>query len=65
MLEAGLGFAVALSGVVGLTVVDVNEPINQAWLDADEWTVQLGDEVYPGCGVLRPILRPGNRRIQM
>jgi Glycine cleavage system T protein (aminomethyltransferase) len=46
-------------------MIDAGEPINQAWLDAGEWTVQIGDAVYPAAVSLRPMYDPGNKRIQM
>jgi hypothetical protein len=45
-------------------MIDADEPINQAYLDAGEWTVQIGDAVYPAVS-LRPIYDPRNERIQM
>ena len=54
----------ALPISVGLAMIDADEPINQAWLDAGEWTVQIGDAVYPAVASLRPMYDPGNKRIQ-
>jgi len=48
-----------------LAMIDADEPINQAYLDAGEWTVQIGDAVYPATVSLRPIYDPRNERIQM
>jgi 4-methylaminobutanoate oxidase (formaldehyde-forming) len=60
--SASYGFT--LGGAVGLAMIDADEPIDQAWLDAGEWTVQIGDAVYPAAVSLRPIYDPGNKRIQ-
>jgi len=60
--SASYGFT--LGGAVGLAMIDAGEPINQAWLDAGEWTVQIGDAVYPAAVSLRPMYDPGNKRIQ-
>ena len=46
-------------------MIDADEPINQAYLDAGEWTVQIGDAVYPATVSLRPMYDPRNERIQM
>jgi 4-methylaminobutanoate oxidase (formaldehyde-forming) len=61
--SASYGFT--LGGAVGLAMIDADEPINQAYLDAGEWTVQIGTSVYPAVASLRPMYDPGNKRIQM
>src|SRR6516164_4616546 len=61
--SASYGFT--LGGAVGLAMVDAAEPIDQAYLDASEWTVQIGAAVYPATVSLRPIYDPRNERIQM
>src|SRR6516164_2295452 len=61
--SASYGFT--LGGAVGLAMIDADEPINQAYLDASEWTVQIGAAVYPATVSLRPIYDPRNERIQM
>jgi heterotetrameric sarcosine oxidase gamma subunit len=60
--SASYGFT--LGGAVGLAMIDAGEAINQAYLDAGEWTVQIGDAVYPAVASLRPMYDPGNKRIQ-
>jgi 4-methylaminobutanoate oxidase (formaldehyde-forming) len=61
--SASYGFT--LGGAVGLAMIDADEPINQAYLDAGEWTVRIGDAVYPATVSLRPMYDPRNERIQM
>ena len=61
--SASYGFT--LGGAVGLAMIDADEPINQAYLDTGEWTVQIGNAVYPAVASLRPMYDPGNKRIQM
>jgi len=61
--SASYGFT--LGGAVGLAMIDADEPINQAYLDTGEWTVQIGDAVYPAAMSLRPMYDPRNERIQM
>ena len=60
---ASYGFT--LGGAVGLAMIDAGEPVNQAYLDAGEWTVQIGNAAYPAVASLRPMYDPGNKRIQM
>jgi heterotetrameric sarcosine oxidase gamma subunit len=61
--SASYGFT--LGGAVGLAMIDADEPIDQACLDASEWTVQIGAEVYPAAVSLRPMYDPANERIRV
>jgi heterotetrameric sarcosine oxidase gamma subunit len=61
--SASYGFT--LGGAVGLAMIDADEPIDQAYLDSGEWTVQIGDAVYPAVASLRPMYDPGNKRIRL
>jgi heterotetrameric sarcosine oxidase gamma subunit len=61
--SASYGFT--LGGAVGLAMIDADEPINQAYLDAGEWTVQIGASIYPAVTSLRPMYDPANKRIRM
>jgi len=60
--SASYGFT--LGGAVGLAMIDAGEPIDQAYQDAGEWTVQIGAAVYPAVASLRPLYDPGNKRIR-
>ena len=61
--SASYGFT--LGGAVGLAMIDADEPIDQAYLDACEWTVQIGAAVYPAVASLRPMYDSGNKRIRI
>jgi heterotetrameric sarcosine oxidase gamma subunit len=61
--SASYGFT--LGGAVGLAMIDADEPIDQAYLDSGEWTVQIGTSAYPATASLRPMYDPGNKRIRM
>ena len=55
-----------LGGAVGLAMIDADgEPLDQAWLDAGEWTVEIGAAAYPAVASLRPMYDPANERIRM
>ncbi len=60
---ASYGFT--LGGAVGLAMVDAGEPLDQAWLDSGEWTVEIGGSTYPAVASLRPLYDPKNERIKM
>src|ERR1022692_2574912 len=61
--SASYGFT--LGGAVGLAMIDADEPIDRAYLDSGEWTVQIGTSVYPAVTSLRPMYDPRNKRIRM
>jgi len=61
--SASYGFT--LGGAVGLAMIDADEPIDQAYLESGDWTVQIGTSVYPAVASLRPMYDPGNKRIRM
>jgi len=55
-----------LGGATGLAMVSSGgEPIDQAWIDAGQWTVQIGDRLIPARASLRPLYDPASKRIRM
>ncbi len=55
-----------LGGAVGLAMIESGgAPIDQAWLDAGDWTVQVGDRIVPARASLRPFYDPASKRIRM
>jgi heterotetrameric sarcosine oxidase gamma subunit len=55
-----------LGGAVGLAMIDSGgEPIDQGWLDAGEWTVEIGSSVHAAGVSLRPMYDPKNERVKM
>ena len=60
---ASYGFT--LRGAVGLAMIDAGVPLDQSWLDAGEWTVEIGASTYPAVVSLRPMYDPGNKRVRM
>jgi heterotetrameric sarcosine oxidase gamma subunit len=55
-----------LGGAVGLAMVDGGgEKLDQAYLDAGEWTVDIAGREYPARASLRPLYDPKNERIRM
>ncbi|MBB5868137.1 4-methylaminobutanoate oxidase (formaldehyde-forming) [Allocatelliglobosispora scoriae] len=59
---ASYGFT--LGGSVGLAMVDAGEPLDQAWIDAGSWTVEIAGTDYPAVASLRPLYDPTNARIK-
>jgi glycine cleavage system aminomethyltransferase T/glycine/D-amino acid oxidase-like deaminating enzyme len=60
--SASYGFT--LGGAVGLAMVDAGQPLDQAWLDAGEWSVDIAGRTYPARASLRPMYDPTNERIR-
>jgi 4-methylaminobutanoate oxidase (formaldehyde-forming) len=58
-------YGFTLGGAVGLAMIDADEPIDQKYLDAGDWTVRVGDAVYPAVTSLRPLYDPSSKRVQM
>ena len=54
-----------LGGSVGLAMIDAGEPLDQAWIDGREWTVEVADRTYQAIASLRPLYDPSNARVKM
>ncbi|GAA1649309.1 FAD-dependent oxidoreductase [Catellatospora bangladeshensis] len=55
-----------LGGAVGLAMIDAgDQPLDQAWIDAGSWTVEIADRTYPALVSLRPLYDPANDRIRL
>jgi 4-methylaminobutanoate oxidase (formaldehyde-forming) len=53
-----------LGGAVGLAMVDADDPIDQAWLDAGCWEVDIAGTRYPAVTSLRPLYDPDMTRVK-
>ncbi|MEV0456024.1 GcvT family protein [Catellatospora methionotrophica] len=54
-----------LGGAVGLAMIDADVPLDQAWIDAGSWTVEIAERTYPAKASLRPLYDPKNERIKI
>ncbi len=54
-----------LGGAVGLAMIDGDEAIDQAWLDAGRWEVDIAGRMYPAIASLRPLYDPAMKRIKI
>jgi 4-methylaminobutanoate oxidase (formaldehyde-forming) len=54
-----------LNGAVGLAMIEPGHPVDQAYLDSGQWSVQIGADIYPATVSLRPLYDPANERIKM
>jgi 4-methylaminobutanoate oxidase (formaldehyde-forming) len=54
-----------LGGAVGLAMIDAGEEaLDQKWIDAGSWEVDIADRRYPAVASLRPLYDPTNERIK-
>jgi 4-methylaminobutanoate oxidase (formaldehyde-forming) len=59
---ASYGFT--LGGAVGLAMIDAGEPIDQRYLDAGTWDIEIAGSRFPARASLRPLYDPGMDRIK-
>jgi 4-methylaminobutanoate oxidase (formaldehyde-forming) len=53
-----------LGGAVGLAMVDAGEPVDKAWIEGAEWTVDIAGRLHPATASLRPLYDPTNARVR-
>ena len=54
-----------LGGAVGLAMVDAGgAPLDQAWIDAGRWELDIAGERYPAVASIRPMYDPQMKRIR-
>lgn len=54
-----------LGGAVGLAMIDAgDEVLDQKWIDAGRWEIDIAGTRYPAIASLRPLYDPGNERIK-
>ena len=59
---ASYGFT--LGGAVGLAMIEAAVPLDQQWIDAGTWEVEVADKRYPALVSIAPLYDPGNVRIK-
>lgn len=58
------GYGHALGASVGLGYVKHTDPINQAWLDEREWSIDVGGTIYPAKATIRAQYDPTGARMR-
>ena len=53
-----------LGGAVGLAMVESDKPLDQAWIDAGRWSVEIAGRDYPAVVSLRPLYDPTASRMK-
>jgi 4-methylaminobutanoate oxidase (formaldehyde-forming) len=53
-----------LGGAVGLMMVEAGEPIDQKYLDAGTWEVDIAGTSYPAIASLRPLYDPDMKKVK-
>ena len=59
---ASYGFT--LGGAVGLAMIEAGAPLDQRWIDAGTWEVEVAAERHPAIASIAPLYDPGNVRIK-
>jgi 4-methylaminobutanoate oxidase (formaldehyde-forming) len=54
-----------LGGAVGLAMVEAPEPIDQKWIDAGSWEVEIANQRYPAVASLKPLYDPENKKVKL
>jgi 4-methylaminobutanoate oxidase (formaldehyde-forming) len=62
-LRAG-SYGFTLKGAVGLAMVEAAEPINAAYLNDAQWSVEIAGTDYPAVVSLKPLYDPDMKRIK-
>jgi len=60
---ASYGFT--LGGAVGLAMIDADAPIDQAWLDAQRWEVDIAGTRYPARASLKSMYDPDMKKVRV
>jgi 4-methylaminobutanoate oxidase (formaldehyde-forming) len=55
----------SIGGAVGLAMVEADEPIDQKWIDAGTWEVEIADKTYPAVASLKPLFDPENKKVKL
>jgi glycine cleavage system aminomethyltransferase T/glycine/D-amino acid oxidase-like deaminating enzyme len=59
---ASYGFTVG--GAVGLAMIEAGQPVDQAYLDAAPWEVEIAGKSFPAVTSLRPLYDPEMKRVR-
>ena len=59
---ASYGFT--LGGAVGLAMVEADVPVDDEWIAAGSWTVEIADRQWPARVSLAPLYDPANEKIR-
>lgn len=53
-----------VGGAIGLVMVEAEEPIDQKYLDAGAWEVEIAGKSYPAVASIRPLYDPTNAKVK-
>ncbi len=57
-------YGYTLGGAVGLFMIETEEPIDQAYIDAGKWEIDIAGKMYPAIVSLSPLYDPGMEKIR-
>jgi glycine cleavage system aminomethyltransferase T len=62
-IRAG-SYGFTLGGAVGLMMIEGGEPVDQAYLDAGQWDIEINGKRYAAKPSLKPLFDPDNSKIK-
>jgi 4-methylaminobutanoate oxidase (formaldehyde-forming) len=54
-----------VGGACGLAMIEAGEQVNQAWIDAGKWEVDVAGKRVPAIASMKPLYDPTNERVKM
>ncbi|HSO18369.1 MAG TPA: glycine cleavage T C-terminal barrel domain-containing protein [Desulfosarcina sp.] len=57
-------YGYTLGGAVGLFMVEAGQPVDQAYIDAGSWEIDIAGKKYPATVSLKPLYDPTMARIK-
>ncbi len=54
-----------LGGAVGLAMIDAREPLDNKWIEAGTWELEIAGKRYPAIASLKPLYDPENKKIKV
>ncbi len=57
-------YGYTLGGAVGLFMIEADEAVDQAYIDAGKWEIDIAGQMYPATVSLSPLYDPGMERIR-
>ncbi|MDB4953992.1 MAG: Sarcosine dehydrogenase [Myxococcales bacterium] len=53
-----------LGGAVGLAMIEAGQPLDQKWIEAGTWEVEIAGKTYPAIASLKPLYDPENKQVK-
>jgi len=54
-----------LGGAVGLAMISADEPIDNKWIEAGTWEIEIAGTLYPAVASLKPLYDAENKKVKL